>query len=321
MAYKFRSDESVREAFARCAAEQLDRAVSELSEHIGDDPVDAVHSARKAVKKERSLLRLMRGSMPSKQRRRENRRLREAARGLSAARDAEVMVQTLDQLAERYAGQLPESTFGGIREPLVSARDEQRTKLIGSTLSDQAVGELGAVRLRVQRWKLADGGWAAIEDGLLRSYTSGRAALARARSHRDMEDWHDWRKRVKDLWYQQRLLSAVGGPMVKGQAKDVDVLADLLGDDHDLGVLRRSLVAGAIHAAVDIDAVVRLIDHRRGELQSEALWIGARVYAEKPQAFRRRMHRSWKAGRGHAAAAAHDHPLELAGATRASGDA
>jgi CHAD domain-containing protein len=321
MAYRFRSDESVREAFARCASEQLDRAVSELSEHIGDDPVHAVHSARKAVKKERSLLRLMRGSMPSTQRRRENRRLRKAARGLSAARDAEVMIDTLDELAKRYVGQLPENTFEGIREPLVRTRDEQRAQLIDSTLGDQAVGGLGAVRLRVDDWRLADGGWAAIEDGLLRSYTSGRAAFARAQSHRDMDEWHEWRKRVKDLWYQQRLLSAVGGPMVKGQAKDADVLADLLGDDHDLGVLRRSLAAGAIHAPVDVDAVIALIDHRRGELQSEALWIGARVYAEKPKAFRRRMRRSWKAGRGRAAATTHAHPLELAGATRAPGQA
>ncbi len=319
MSYRFETHETVRRAFTRCAAEQLDEAVSHLSERIGDDPVEAVHAARKAVKKERSLLRLMRGSMPAKQRRRENRTLRDAARGLSAARDAEVMIETLDALSERYAGQLPASTFEGLREPLVKTRDEQRSKLVGSALSDHAVGELGAVRVRVRDWRLSDGGWSAIDEGLLRAYRSGRAAFKRARSHRDMEDWHAWRKRVKDLWYHERLLKAIGGPMVKGQAKDADALADLLGDDHDLGVLRHALTAGAIHAPVDVDAVVGLIDHRRDELQGEALSIGARVYAEKPTAFRRRMHRSWKAGRDHAAAVTRDHPRGLAGATRATG--
>jgi len=68
MAYRFENDESVRDGFVRCAAEQLDKACTELSARIGDDPVDAVHSARKAVKKERSLLRLARGSMPAKRR-------------------------------------------------------------------------------------------------------------------------------------------------------------------------------------------------------------------------------------------------------------
>jgi hypothetical protein len=82
MAYRFEADEGVQEAIVRCAREQLDHAVSKLSEGVDDDPVGAVHSARKAVKKERSLLRLARGAMPPKQRRRENRALRDAARGL-----------------------------------------------------------------------------------------------------------------------------------------------------------------------------------------------------------------------------------------------
>ena len=47
---------------------------------MSDDPVKAVHTARKAVKKERSLLRLARGAMSRKQRRRENHALRDAAR-------------------------------------------------------------------------------------------------------------------------------------------------------------------------------------------------------------------------------------------------
>lgn len=317
MAYRFERDENVRDGFARCAAEQLDRAVSELSERISDDPVDAVHSARKAVKKERSLLRLVRGSMPAKQRRRENRALREAARGLSGARDAEAVTDTLDQLSERYVGQLPETAFHGIREQLTVVRDERRRALIGSALGAHAVGELGAARLRSENWTLADGGWRAVKDGLLRAYEDGRGAYKQARSHRGAEDWHAWRKRVKDLWYQERLLSAVAGPVVKGHAKDAHALADLLGDEHDLAVLRHTLTRNEVHAPVDVDAVVSLIDRRRDEIQTEALWIGARVYAEKPKAFISRMRQTWKAGRDRVAATIAENPTELAEATRA----
>jgi CHAD domain-containing protein len=315
MAYRFETDETVHEAFARCAVEQLDDAIRELSDRISEDPVDAVHAARKAVKKERSLLRLMRAAMPAKQRRRENRTLRDAARGLSGARDAEAMIETLDQLSERYVGQLPQSTFDRIRETLVGARDEQRKALVASALGVRAVGELGAVRVRVEDWTVTGGGWGAIEGGLLRSYRDGRRAYARARSDRGVEEWHEWRKRVKDLWYEQRLLTVVCGPVVKGQAKDAHLLADLLGDDHDLAVLHRALAGGTVHAPADIDAVVRLIDYRRAELQDEALWIGARVYAEKPKAFARRMRRHWKAGRRHATALTSHRPKQLAEAT------
>ena len=317
MSYKLMSDESVRDGIRRCAAEQLDRAVAELSERIVEDPVDAVHTARKAVKKERSLLRLARGAMPPRQRRRENRALREAARGLSAARDAEAMIDTLDGLARRDAGQLPERTFGAVRERLEQERDEARRTLVGSALGDRAVGELGAVRVRVDRWDLGRGDWSALEDGLRRTYRDGRTAMQRARSRRDSESWHTWRKRVKDLWYEQRLLAEVAGPVVAGQSKDAHRLADLLGDEHDLGVLRVALRHDrALAAPVDIDAVIELIDLRRAELRTAALQLGSRVYAEKPAAYLRRMRRIWKAGRELTRAVAERDPAQLAETTR-----
>ncbi len=316
MAYRFEADESVRDSIVRCSGEQLDRAVSELSERISSDPVDAVHTARKAVKKERSLLRMTRGSMPAKQRRRENAALREAAQGLSAARDAEAMIATLDDLSERYVGQVPESTFDGLRQQLESRRDQQRAELVDSALGAQAVGELGAVRARVADWRLERTGWKAIEIGLRHSYTDGRRAFSHARSRRSTEGLHDWRKRVKDLWYQQRLLASVASPMLAGQVKEAHRLADLLGDDHDLGVLRQTLTQGQVHAPVDLDAVVGLIDHRRETLQTEALHVGARVYAEKPSAFIRRTRKLWTAGRDQARAERAQHPIELAEATR-----
>ncbi len=316
MAYRFESDEDVRQAISRCAREQLDHAVGELSEGIGRDPVAAAHSARKAVKKERSLLRLARGAMSPEQRQRENRALRDAARGLSGVRDADVMVETIDQLAERFAGQLPQRTFGEISEQLERARDARGEQPTGSALDSRAVQELGALRLRVDDWQLTRGGWSAIETGLLRCYRQGRKALGRAQRQPSLENLHAWRKRVKDLWHQERLLAPVSGPAVRGHGKDAHRLADLLGDDHDLGVLRRALTSGRISAAVDLDAVVRLIDHRRAELQSESVQLGRRVYAEKPKAFRRRMKRSWNAGRAAADLPLEQNPAELAHATR-----
>jgi CHAD domain-containing protein len=317
MAYRFETGEDVREAIARCAREQLDHAVGELTEGSAEDPVAGVHSARKAVKKERSLLRLARGAMPAKQRRRENRALRQAARRLSGLRDADVMVDTVTQLSERFAGQLPESTFTELGDQLARARDAQRGQSTGSARRARAAQELGAVRLRADDWRITKSGWGAIESGLLHSYRRGRTAFGRAQRRPSLEDLHAWRKRVKDLWYHERLLAPVCGPAVRGQAKDAHRLADLLGDDHDLGVLRAALTGADIDAAVDVDAVVGLIDHRRAELQGEALGLGGRVYAEKPKAFARRMWRSWNAGRAASEVARDQKPAELAQTTRA----
>ncbi|MDQ6836164.1 MAG: CHAD domain-containing protein [Actinomycetota bacterium] len=317
MAYRFEPGESVSEAILRCSREQLDRAIGELSEGVAHDPAAAVHSARKAVKKERSLLRLARGAMSPRQRRRENRALRAAARGLADVRDAHAMTATITTLAHRFAGQLPESTFRRISEQLELAGDGPGAQLTSSALNDRAVQEVGAVRLRVDEWKISRGGWKAIETGMLRSYRRGRKAFARAQRQPTLEDLHAWRKRVKDLWYMERLLESICGPAVRGQAKDAHRLADLLGDDHDLGVLRQTLARYHLDVAVDLDAVIRLIDHRRAELQTEAIRLGGRVYAEKPQAFRQRMKRCWKAGQAAAHVPFEQHPAELAEATRA----
>ena len=309
MSYTLLPDETVRSGVIRCATEQLDRAVTELSEQIATDPVNAVHSARKAVKRERSLLRLVRGAMPADQRRRENRALRDASRELSGARDAEAMLDTLTGLSERYVGQLPERTFDVVGAEFERRRDAARARLLDSPVCAQAIAELEAVRGRVEGWQLRRGGWGAFEDGLSRSYRDGRRAFAAARDDRSVGPWHEWRKRVKDLWYQQRLLRDVAGPVVAGHAKDAHALADLLGDVHDLGVLRRALTE-KFHAPVDSDGIVALIDHRSAQLQEEALCIGARVYAESPKAYVRRVRRMWKAGSGHAAAVAAERPLD-----------
>jgi CHAD domain-containing protein len=318
MSYRFEPDEGVRAGILRTTREQLDGALHALHDEIGDNPVEAVHTARKAVKKERSLLRLARATLPAKQRRAENRALRRAARGLSDARDAEVMVQTLDQLSQRFAGQLPESTFAAVREPLERDRDAHRAQLADSARVPEATGHLTGARARVDGWPLRVGGWPALEPGLERSYRRGRQAMRDAERRRSAERMHAWRKRVKDLWYQERFLASVGGPAIRGQAKDLHRLSDLLGDHHDLGVLRRRLTDEPLPVAADLDGVVGLIEHRQAELEGEALALGRRIYTEKPGAFVRRLCNAWRAGRALQAGTGQPQPAELAQATRAN---
>ena len=90
-------------------------------------------------------------------------------------------------------------------------------------------------------WQVHKGGWKTLESGLLRAYRRGRQAFAHARATGEMEDLHAWRKRVKDLWYHERLLAPTCGPTVRGHAKELDRLSDLLGDDRDFAILRQEL--------------------------------------------------------------------------------
>jgi CHAD domain-containing protein len=315
MPYQFANGEAEHVALQRCAREQLDLAIEQLEQGVRNDPVKGVHEARKALKKVRSLLRLGRGALSSSERRRANAALRSAGQKLSPARDAEVMIQAVDDLSEHYAGQLPKTTWTAIKKHLEAEAAGARGGLEES-LIEQVVSELKSVRTEVEQWHRRRSGWTAIGAGLMRGYTDGRHAYRQARRKPTVENLHEWRKRGKDLWYHLRLLQPVSPGIMRGQGKEAHRLSDVLGDDHDLAVLRAALVTRAAAIPADLDSVLILIDHRREQLQSEAWVLGARLYAERDKAFLRRIRSYWKVWHAEGAAESAPAPVQLPGRRR-----
>ncbi len=316
MAYQFEVDEAVPTSVRRCATEQLQHAIDRLDGKLDRDPVGAVHDARKAIKKQRSLLRLAAPGLNRRDRRRENASLRSTAHELGGAREADALLTALDALAERFAGQIPEATIDLVRERLGAERDRARDALVEARVPARVSEELQATMLRVQDLSLKRGGWKAVAGGLTRSYGRGRRAMSKARKSPTPELMHEWRKRSKDLWYELRLLKPIAPGAVGGAAKEAHRLADVLGDLHDLALLDQSVRRIKDELPDDLDPLHGLIEHRAAQLESEAFSIGERVYAESPKAFVKRMHRYWKAWRAAFTADSEQHPAELADATR-----
>jgi CHAD domain-containing protein len=297
MPYKLENSETFTDGVRRCGREQLETAIHELTQAATEDPVEAVHEARKALKKERSLLRLARGALDAEQRRGENAAIRDVARRLGSARDSDVMIEALDDLAQRFAGQVPNASFSAIRRFLIVQRNLERRRLVGSQVIDGAVADLDSVCRRIDDWDLHDSGWSTVNDGLLRSYRRGRKAFNTAQADPSSESLHDWRKRAKDIWYHLRILRPIAVDSVGGQADEAHRLADLLGDDHDLALLATTVAGDASEIKADVNPVIALIEHRRDQLQTEAFFLGERLFAERPNAFRRRMRVYWSAWR------------------------
>ncbi len=98
MAFELQSDESVEAGIRRIVDEQLESALEELR---GTDPRKAdaaVHAARKRFKRIRAVVRLVRKGLGSEVFERENASFRDAGGTLAEARDAAVLIQTLDTL-------------------------------------------------------------------------------------------------------------------------------------------------------------------------------------------------------------------------------
>jgi CHAD domain-containing protein len=297
MAYRFKRRERVDVGIRRIAAGRAEDALAELAgARSGDGLAEAVHAARKDMKKLRAVLRLVRKPLGEEFFRTENHRYRDAARLLSQSRDAEVKLETLGALRERLGDELPDdpardwcAALEAEREEIAGAGGEAAERI------ERAVAAIGAGRDEIREWPLRGDSWKLIAPGLRRSYRQGRRGMRLTRRDPSTDNVHQWRKRVKDLWYQLRLVHRAWPQLLGETADRAHELADLLGDHHDLALLAEDL-AGRDDLG-QRDQLAALIERRQVELLESALDLGARLFAEKPKAFGARVEGYWRAWR------------------------
>jgi CHAD domain-containing protein len=196
------------------------------------------------------------------------------------------MVETLDDLTARYRTELADDAFSGLRGALTDEAAAASARLADDRGAVEEVqGTLAAARRRVAGWPIDDdGGLELLEPGFERIYRRGRRALKAARKDPDTEQLHELRKRAKDLWHAAQILRPAAPKPMKKLARRAHALSDLVGDDHDLAVLRAA--ARERHATLargELALLEGLIDRRRGRLQRKALSRARRVYARKPR--------------------------------------
>ncbi len=202
------------------------------------------------------------------------------------------MIEALDKLTKHYVDQLEPDAFAELRKPFImTRRSQQADKSEGIA---EAVRTLESARLRVADWPIDDEGFSSIREGLQRSYKKGRMCMAHVQANPSVENLHEWRKRVKDLLYQVRLLEPLWLGMLKDLADELGRLADYLSEDHDLAILRQAVLRRPSEERTQLEALVALIDQQRGELEVEAKHLGERLYVETPNAFVHRFEVYWR---------------------------
>ena len=153
MSYRLESGEGVADGIRRIVAEELDDAIAGLragAEQAAEARDEAIHEARKSLKKSRSALRLVQEDLPRKTRAAENAAMRDAARRLSGARDAQVMIDTLAAVVADAVPPPPADQVRTVQRALEGRRDALAAQLEGDTgLLGDVAGELEQVRARV----------------------------------------------------------------------------------------------------------------------------------------------------------------------------
>ena len=285
-AYRLLPEEPIATGIRRVVTARVEDALAELRGETDSAPADAIHEARKDMKKLRALLRLARGELGERAFARENAVFRDAARELSGVRDADVMLETLQSL------DLPAGLGWEVREK-IQEHHALRREGGRETAARGVVGILTEARGRVEDWPLKRDSFGALAPGLERTYRRGRRDFRAAREEPSVECMHEWRKRVKELWYHHALLRCVWPPVMSSVGDEAHALSTLLGDDHDLAVLA-AWVGEHVGEEPELAAAV---ERRRGAIRGgEAFALGERLYAEKPSAYVRRVKRLWHAG-------------------------
>jgi CHAD domain-containing protein len=282
--YRLKLKGALPEEIARAARGRMDHAIDELRGKTDSTAEEAVHEARKDLKKLRALLRLARGELGETTFARENACFRDAGRELAAARDSDVMLDTLKALDMQAA------LGWELRKAIEAHRARDGDDSRGAAAAG-VVEMLREARGRVDDWPLEHDSFAALREGLERTYRRGRRDLKAVRANPTVEGLHEWRKRVKELWYHHTLLRELWPPVMQAVGDQAHELADRLGDDHDLAML-----ADWIRDHTDAGPeFFEAVDRRRAELQADAMNLGARLYADKPGAYVRRLGRLWEA--------------------------
>jgi CHAD domain-containing protein len=298
MAYRLKHGESVPEGVKRIAREEIGSAVQYLRGRGGVSRDEAIHEARKNIKKTRALLRLVRPELGDVYTS-ESARLRDAGQKLSPIRDLGALITTFDRLKKERGKTLGKVPLTAIRRKLVLHKKHVEAEVGVQELMHGLAASLRLTLGSVRRWPLETDGFGALEPGLRKTFRAGKMALQALKKNGSREKFHEWRKRVKDHWYHIRLLENLWTDVLKGYEQTLKELEDSLGEDLNLAILRDHILSasGPQGEGRVVDRIVKAIDESRKELRERALAIGRRVYAEKPRQFTREMGKLWDAWR------------------------
>jgi CHAD domain len=237
-------------------------------------------------------------------------------RVLSQARDADAMLETLSKLLDRQPRLLSEHTHARLRLELSNHRDTVARAADREDAWKDVVEELRDVRADVKRWSSAHKRFGALAQGLRATHKRGRKAMVRALESRRAADFHEWRKQMKALWYELRLIEDAG-PAIQKDVKRLDEAETLLGDDHNVVVLC-AYISSTRSCAFDSSewqGLCRHAERYQERLRRKAIARAEAIYKTATGAYVRRMKRAWRTGIARAGRAElrinHDRPLSV----------
>ena len=143
-----------------------------------------------------------------------------------------------------------------------------------------------------------------VGEGLRKTYHRGRGLTRQIAIHSEPsdEEWHELRKRVKDLDYQLTLLKKVKG--IKPLLRKLEEVGTALGDARDLTMLRDCLAKvrdkGQVNPAErpNYQGLLKHVEEQSEKLHRRALKVIRGVYRHRSKRFTARLAKRFRRWQG-----------------------
>ncbi len=265
----------------RAALARALRLASRQFPRAGEDEATRVHEVRKTLKGAAGLARLFTDLVgaPAEA---AHAAIIAARRKVGRARDLDILPGVIAALDPP-----PEA-----RDALIAAIAEQREAERRAHHALDVGGlaaELRALADSVETWDVEAAGATPLIAALRGAYRSARRRGDAALPNGAASELHGLRVRVVDLVYQLGVFEPAWPAMMRATMRELQRLRTALGDHNDLTVLAEFVAARTDLTPEQKVAVAVLIAKRRLPLTRRAAQLYARLFAERPSAFERRL--------------------------------
>jgi CHAD domain-containing protein len=257
---------------------------------------EAVHDFRKAMKRWRALLRLL-APFVGEEARLMRTAARDYARELAGPRDAQSALDALNAASEDRSSvisTLSPRSIATIRARLENIRDETEATTLTPERRSLNLEALTAADAVIDRWPLDDVTFDDVAQEVTIWYRRARRQIPDDWSSATPEELHELRQRVIDHRYQMELLEPLWPRLGRLWVEEAQRLRNRLGEYQDLTLLDR-LTTPHQPLARWRSRLTPIIAARQNKRARTAARQSARLFAETPKAFRRRLHALWLA--------------------------
>lgn len=293
MSYRLEPGRPIADSIRRIGAEQTNSILTRFNAKTGEG--EAVHEARKAIKRLRALLALIRPAIPGDEYGTLQEHLKTVARSVSALRDAQAMLATFVKL-EAHDRALATGPIAAALHKHLQARHDQAGRHIDRAMVTAAKKTVKEVADGFKKLTFEHDGFTPIATALEENYRKARKAMAHAYDDGHDEAFHDWRKLVQRHWRYLQLLILAWPKGIQPHIALARELSEILGEDHDLSVLSALVMTESKHLGAEkaVAAYLGLCKKRQRALRAKAVVVGTRLFAEKPASFARRIRAYWE---------------------------